>query len=89
MPTTKPRLQVTETPELTAALDAVCAKTPDEPRSQVLARLALEGFTARQDSEIERRTARLLALHDLTTKFADCYPPGYLEELRRDWDGRP
>lgn len=89
MPTTKPRLQVTETPELTAALDAACAKAPDEPRSQVLARLALEGFAARADSEVERRTARLLALHNLTTKFAHVYPPGYLEELRKDWDGRP
>ena len=89
MPTTKPRLQVTETPERTAVLDEVCAENPDEPRSQVLARLALAGFAAREDSEVEKRTARLLALHNLTTKFADCYPPGYLEELRKDWDGRP
>ena len=89
MPTTKPRLQVTETPELTAVLDEVCAENPDEPRSQVLVRLALAGFAAREDSEVEKRTARLLALHNLTTKFADCYPPGYLEELRKDWDGRP
>lgn len=89
MPTTKPRLQVTETPELTAVLDEACAENPQEPRSQVLARLALAGFAAREDSEVEKRTARLLALHNLTTKFADVYPPGYLEELRKDWDGRP
>lgn len=89
MPTTKPRLQVTETPELTAILDQVCAENPQEPRSQVLARLALAGFAARADSEVEKRAARLLALHNLTTKFADVYPPGYLEELRKDWDGRP
>jgi len=88
MPTTKPRLQVTESPELAAALDAVCAEHPEEPRSQVLARLALEGFAARADSEVERRTARLQALHELTTQFDDCYPPGYLDDLRKDWDGR-
>ena len=89
MPTTRERVQVTVSDELAVALDALAREHPSEARSQLLTRLALRGAEAAKESVVERKLRRLQALWDLTHDYADCYPPGYLEELRRDWDDRP
>lgn len=85
MPTTRPRHQITETPDVARAIDIAAQRWPGEPRGKLLLRLVTTGATALEDSrdaEIERRRA---AIQATSGKYADAFPPGYLADLRRDW----
>ena len=59
MPTTRPRLTITETDEVAAALDAAAARWPDvRSRRELLLRLVEEGrevIDRGRDEETERR----------------------------------
>lgn len=85
VPTTRPRHFVTETDELTAALDEASARWPGLSRSQILVRLALEGSRAAQHERDERRRHRLAVLHRRSGILTGAYGPGYLDTLRQDW----
>ena len=85
VPTTRPRVFVTETDELTVALDDAAQRWPGESRSALLVRLALEGHQAagvEHDAEVRRR---LSAIERWSGAFSGCYAPDYLERLREDW----
>ena len=85
MPTTRPRVFVTETDELKLALDDAARRWPRESRSALLVRLALEGHHAAQvehDQEVRRR---LDAIERWSGAFSDGYDPNLLTELRADW----
>jgi len=76
---------VTETEEIAQALDDAARRWPGEPRGRLLARLIAEGrkAIARQvDDDVERHRA---AIRESGGTLRGVYPPGYLEELRRDW----
>lgn len=84
MPTTKQRLQVTETPEVTHALEVAARRWPEiTSRSALLAAIAEEGARAVEQDEAARREERRRLVDSLAGGFA--YEPGYLEELRQDW----
>lgn len=85
VPTTRPRHMVTETDELTVALDAAAIRWPGLSRTQLLARLALEGHWAAQQVAQERTDRRRAALRDLNGMFTGQYGPNYLEEIREGW----
>ena len=85
MPTARPRHQITETDDICAALDLAAQRWPDEPRSDLVRRLILTGARSLAESPIERTFEVELALESLA-KLADCYPPGYLQRLRTDWE---
>jgi hypothetical protein len=84
VPTTKARYQITETDEISAALDAAAERWPDEPRSELARKLIIEGARFLEFSRVERALEIELALSELAA-LGDAYPPGYLEKLRRDW----
>lgn len=85
MPTTRPRYQVTETPELAEALDIAAEEWPGEPRSKLILKLVEAGKASVDAERAERLRRRREAVREMQGKFGDAYPPGYLEELRKDW----
>ncbi|MBS4103617.1 hypothetical protein [Tsukamurella paurometabola] len=87
MPTTRPRHAITETPEVTRALEVARRRWPAhaESPSRLLRELIAAGAEAvdeSTDSEIERRLA---AVARLAGSLSGVYPDGYLEELRSEW----
>jgi hypothetical protein len=85
VPTTRPRHQVTETPDIAAALDLAAKQWPGEPRARLLVRLVTLGQTTLQRDQDAARRARLAAIEETSGKYSDAFPPGYLAELRQDW----
>lgn len=84
MPTTRARHQITETDEISSALDVAAQRWPDEPRSELARRLIVQGARSLEFSSVERALEIELALVELARLGTD-YPPGYLEQLRQDW----
>ncbi|ANS79766.1 hypothetical protein SGUI_2370 [Serinicoccus hydrothermalis] len=85
MPTTRPRHQVTETPEVARALDLAARRWPDEPRSRLLVRLVTAGGLTLAEGHDEETGRRLAAIGDTAGKYADAFADGYLSDLRDDW----
>lgn len=85
MPTTRPRYQVTETPEVTRALDRAAKRWPGEPRSKLLVRLVeVGGGILEHDEHAKELTHRATVLAS-AGRYAEAFSPDYLTELRADW----
>ncbi|MDP5185364.1 hypothetical protein QOZ88_22250 [Blastococcus sp. BMG 814] len=85
MPTTRPRIMVTETDELAAALDSAAVRYPGLSRAQLLTRLALEGQRVAQRVQEDRRRRRLDVLREHSGALTGAYGADYLERLRQEW----
>ncbi len=85
MPTSRPRYQVTETPELAHVLDQAAERWPGEPRSRLLLRLLAAGA-----DHLERSDASTIAAHRAVVaatkgRYSDAFEPGHLAQIREDW----
>lgn len=85
MPTTRPRFQVTETPEIRRALDVAARAWPEASRSELVLRLFLRGAEAIDADEGQLRTRRRHAIDVSAGSLDVAYEPGYLERLRGEW----
>lgn len=82
MPTTLARFQVTRTAEVERALEIAAREWPGAPVSELATRLMVEAAERREAERAERRERRRAALR--ATQGTIAYPPGYLEDLRKD-----
>lgn len=85
MPTTRPRHQITETPDIARALDLAARRWPGESRSKLLVRLLRVGSAALDQERDDDRHRQLQAIEATSGKYGDVFPEGYLAELRQDW----
>jgi len=85
MPTTRPRHQITETPEVQHALDLAAQRWPRESRSKLLVRLLRTGSATLERERGEAVRSRLTAIEASSGKYADVFGEDYLAELRQDW----
>lgn len=85
MPTTRPRHQITETPDVAHALDRAARRWPDEPRSRLLLRLVEAGSAAVERERSEEVRARLAAIDATSGKYAEVFAEDHLAGLRQDW----
>jgi hypothetical protein len=82
----RPRLTITETDEVAAAIDAAAARWPEvRSRRELLLRLFEEGrevIDRDRDAEIARRQE---AIRRTSGALTGVYAPGELKRLRDDW----
>jgi len=86
MPTTRPRLTITETDDVAKALDEAATRWPDvRSRRELLLRLVEQGRGAlarESEHEVEQRRE---AIRRTSGALSGAYEPDYLERLRGDW----
>jgi hypothetical protein len=85
VPTSRPRHQITETPDVARALDAAARRWPGEPRSTLLTRLIHAGATSLELVQNEAANSRIAAIEASSGKYSDAYYENYPTELRQDW----
>lgn len=87
MPTTRPRHLITESDELTIALDDAAKRWPEDrhSRAKLLVHLAEEGHRALIADAQRKRAQRLAAIRSTSGELSGAYGQGYLKRLREDW----
>jgi hypothetical protein len=86
MPTTRPRLMITETDEVAAALDVAATRWPSVgSRRELLLRLVARGREAIEHERAEEVERRRAAIRRTSGALTGAYEPGYLDRLRGDW----
>lgn len=84
MPTLKHRHAITETPEVSHALEVARRRWPGQPASRLLTRLIETGAQAVEVEDIRTTHQHERAVSALTG-LAQHYPQGYLDEVRDGW----
>ena len=87
MPTSRPRHTITEGEAVAAAIADAARRWPldEATRSRLALRLLEEGGAIIRAQEQARIEERRRAVAETAGMFTGLYPPGYLEELRKDW----
>jgi hypothetical protein len=86
MPTERPRLTITETDEVAAAIDLAAGRWPDTAsRRELLLRLVEQGRTVIERERDEQAERRRDAIRQTSGALTGVYEPDYLERLRDDW----
>ena len=85
MPTSRPRYQVTETPEVARALDRAAKRWPGEPRSRLLVRLVEVADGVLADDERVDESSHQSAVLASAGRYAEAFDPDYLANVRADW----
>jgi hypothetical protein len=86
MPTTRPRILITETDPVARALDAAAQRWPEDSnsRSRLLLHLVEEGHRVLLDRQSVAHEDRLAAIERTSGALTGSYPADHLRELRED-----
>lgn len=87
MPTARPRHSITETDEISLALEAAARRWPDdrERPGKLLVDLVREGHRAITADTERSREERRAAIVGTGGTLTGTYPADYLEQIRGDW----
>lgn len=87
MPTQCPRHMVTETDELSRALDEAAAVWPEmaEHRAQLLLRLVELGVEQFAADQARREAEREATVRGLAGRMTETWPADWKKELREEW----
>ncbi len=86
MPTTRPRLTITETDRVAAALDAAAARWPEvRSRRELLLRLVEQGHDVIDRDRDQHATRRREAIRRTSGALTGAYERGDLARIRDDW----
>jgi hypothetical protein len=87
VPTTRPRHLITETEQVSRALDDAARRWPEDrnSRAKLLLHLVEEGHQLLLEQAAQRRGQRMDAIRGTSGVLTGSYEPGYLERLRDDW----
>jgi len=87
MPTTRIRHTITETEEVSRALDEAARRWPEDraARSRLLLRLVAEGYHALIEERDERAARWRAAVQRTSGSLTGAYPDDYLDRLRDEW----
>ena len=87
MPTSRPRHVVTETDNVSVAIDDAALRWPEDraSRSRLLLRLIQEGHRALLDEREREIAARREAITRTGGSLTGAFGAGYLKDLRKDW----
>ncbi len=86
MPTTRPRLTITESDDVAEALEAAAARWPQlRSRRELLLRLVEEGHNVLDRDRADALAQRREAIRQTSGALTGAYEGGYLERLRDDW----
>jgi hypothetical protein len=88
MPTTRPRLTITESDDVASMLDAAAERWPEDRanRARLLKRLAERGAEAVRAEDAANQSAWAQTVRQAAGAAGpDAYPAGYREDLRGDW----
>jgi hypothetical protein len=85
MPTVRRRYQVTETDDVTRALDLAAVAWPGESRAKLLLHVIGAGEDALREGSNTIVERRRQAIRSASGIFDGVYGANYLERLREDW----
>lgn len=85
MPTSRHRIQITETSDIEHAIDLAARHWPGESRSKLLLRVIHAGSSVLERDREEEIRRRLEAIEATSGKYSDAFSENYLAELRKDW----
>lgn len=87
MPTTRPRLLITESEPVSRALDDAAKRWPDDrnSRTKLLLHLVEEGHRALLAGDRRAHEDRLAVIDRTSGVLTGMYETGYLTQLREDW----
>jgi len=87
MPTARPRHMITETDDITAALDAAARRWPEsaDNRAELIRRLICEHLPGEQTARMQRLVARRDRIRAGAGSVTDVWPANWRDELRAEW----